>query len=158
MPEIGPISLTKGNLAFDFPIWKIKAARWSAAQTRQGCQKVAGESFQGCMGERPPVSGRRSVCIPEGCQTTSEPIRKQAPKLAGRRLALPPGCVATRASCRWSAPFRPDRPPATFWQPCRVAVRLHVPTDDRRSAYLEMPNWHFKFGTRRNVQGSKLEP
>ena len=32
VPEYGPIPLAKGTLAFDLPIWKIKAARWSAAQ------------------------------------------------------------------------------------------------------------------------------
>src|ERR1017187_6030520 len=73
MPENGPISLTRGNLAFDFPIWKIKAARWSAAQTRQGSQRFAESFFSAFL--RVPLR----LCVKPGLA----PREKDFPRAAG---------------------------------------------------------------------------
>src|ERR1039458_9364264 len=75
----------------------------------------------GWQGERPPVRGGQSVCIPEGCQTTDFRSGNEMSSQTGRAVSgTSPRCIAIRASIPWSAPVRPDRPPATFWQPCQV--------------------------------------
>ena len=79
MPENGPISLTRGNLAFDFPIWKIKAARWSAAQTRQGWQRVAERFFSALL--RVPLR----LCVKPGLA----PREKRLPSRRRERMLAP---------------------------------------------------------------------
>ena len=124
MPENGPISLTRGNLAFDFPIWKIKAARWSAAQTRQGWQRVAERFFSALL--RVPLR----LCVKPGLA----PREKDFPRAAG-------SVCSSDALCGG----RPEMNNQTsLIQPEQIEQVILLIRGQRVIIAFDMPNWHFK--------------